>query len=146
MAIIAPSSGITLCLNRLRRTIGDDLSRSLFSFRGQLRGKKKLAKKTTTIKVRLLKDVPGFGRKGAFSGLVMRQFLTFADRHDYSYRTRSNEKLVVPATTSRIRDCCISSRSQAAISGRRERFHLRHPAEGRQRSQSGPARTHRGPN
>lgn len=56
-----------LCLNCLRRTIGDDISQSFFPFHRQLRGKKKTAKRPTTINVKLLQDIPGYGRKGTVS-------------------------------------------------------------------------------
>lgn len=54
-----------LCLNCLRRTIGDDISQSFFPFHRQVRGKKKkTAQRPTTINVKLLQDIPGYGRKG----------------------------------------------------------------------------------
>lgn len=64
MAGLLSSARNPLCLACIRRLAGDDLSQSWFPFYRQLRGKKKIAKRTTTIKVKLLEDIKGYGKKG----------------------------------------------------------------------------------
>ena len=54
----------TLCSSCIHRIAGDDISHLWFPFYRQLRGKKKSAKRPTTINVKLLEDIIGFGRKG----------------------------------------------------------------------------------
>lgn len=54
----------TLCSSCIHRMVGDDISHLWFPFYRQLRGKKKSAKRPTTINVKLLEDIIGFGRKG----------------------------------------------------------------------------------
>ncbi|KAL6718962.1 Fructose-bisphosphate aldolase 1 [Lecanora helva] len=62
-----PSWKTALCFSCWRRAIGDDIPQSQFPFQRQLRGKKKSAKRPTTIKVRLLQDITGYGRKGSIT-------------------------------------------------------------------------------
>ena len=64
MAGLLSSARNPLCLVCIRRLAGDDLSKSWFPFYRQLRGKKKIARRTTTIKVKLLEDIKGYGKKG----------------------------------------------------------------------------------
>lgn len=64
MAMSATSFRSPLCLSCMRRVVGDDLTQSWYPFHRQLRGKKKTAKRPTTIKVKLLEDIKGYGRKG----------------------------------------------------------------------------------
>ena len=53
-----------LCSSCIRRIALNDRSQSIFPFHRQVRGKKKSAKRPTTIKVELLEDIKGYGRKG----------------------------------------------------------------------------------
>lgn len=53
-----------LCLSCMRRIAGDGLPQLSPPSLTQIRGKKKTAKKITTINVRLLADIKGYGRKG----------------------------------------------------------------------------------
>lgn len=64
MAALSISARSTLCPSCIRRIAGDDISQLWFPFQRQLRGKKKSAKPPTTINVKLLEDITGFGRKG----------------------------------------------------------------------------------
>ncbi|MCJ1359108.1 MAG: hypothetical protein MMC33_009108 [Icmadophila ericetorum] len=53
------------CLSCLRRSIAIELREPVSTFRVQLRGKKKSAKDTGTIQVKLLRDIRGWGRQGS---------------------------------------------------------------------------------
>ncbi|KAH8808189.1 hypothetical protein F5884DRAFT_359311 [Xylogone sp. PMI_703] len=52
------------CINCVRRIVGSFPDRVSTPIRQQVRGKKKLAKASNNIKVRLLQDIPHYGRKG----------------------------------------------------------------------------------
>lgn len=64
MAALSTYARSTLCSSCIRRIASDDISQLWFPFHRQLRGKKKSAKRPTTINVKLLEDIEGFGRKG----------------------------------------------------------------------------------
>ena len=59
-----------------RQLIADDLSKACSPFYKQVRGKKKTAKRITTINVKLLEDVKGYGKKGGSIVTKRDQFLT----------------------------------------------------------------------
>lgn len=63
MAHLVSSFKNPLCFSCIRRIIGDDIAQSWFPFHRQVRGKKKIAQ-PTTIKVKLLQDIKGYGKKG----------------------------------------------------------------------------------
>lgn len=65
MARLAISARNPLCISCIRQLVVDDLSKSWFPFYRQVRGKKKTAKRITTINVRLLEDIRGYGKKGS---------------------------------------------------------------------------------
>ncbi|CAF9942233.1 hypothetical protein IMSHALPRED_003427 [Imshaugia aleurites] len=65
MATLSISARSSLCASCIRRISWDDISQLWFPFHRQLRGKKKSAKRPTTINVKLLEDIVGFGRKGS---------------------------------------------------------------------------------
>ena len=65
MARLSISARNSLCISCIRQLVVDDLSKSWFPFYRQVRGKKKTAKRITTINVRLLEDIRGFGKKGS---------------------------------------------------------------------------------
>lgn len=52
------------CAPCIRRLVSLDISEATFPFHRQLRGKKKTAKLPHTVKVRLLRDIRGYGRQG----------------------------------------------------------------------------------
>lgn len=64
MAALSIPIRSTLCSSCIRRMVGYDISQLWFPSHRQLRGKKKSAKRPTTINVKLLEDIIGFGRKG----------------------------------------------------------------------------------
>ena len=64
MAALSTSARYTCCSFCIRRIARDDVSQLWFPFYRQLRGKKKSAKRPTTINVKLLEDISGFGGKG----------------------------------------------------------------------------------
>ena len=64
MAALSTSARSTLCTTCIRRIAGDDISHLWLPFHRQMRGKKKSAKGPTTINVKLLEDIEGFGQKG----------------------------------------------------------------------------------
>ncbi|KAI9815259.1 MAG: hypothetical protein M1827_002739 [Pycnora praestabilis] len=65
MSLPTASSKIPQCSNCFRRFFALAFDNWVGSSRQQVRGKKKLARPTSSIKVRLLQDVPRFGRQGA---------------------------------------------------------------------------------
>ena len=65
MTALSTSARSDLCSSCIRRVAGGDISQLWFPFHRQLRGKKKKTTKLpTTINVKLLDDIKGFGRKG----------------------------------------------------------------------------------
>ncbi|MCJ1281686.1 hypothetical protein MMC26_001008 [Xylographa opegraphella] len=64
MSSFTRSSMVPQCFACIRQVLGNDLSLPLSPFRTQVRGKKKL-RLPTTINVKLLRDVRGYGRKGS---------------------------------------------------------------------------------
>ena len=64
MAALLNFSRSALCSSCVSRVVGDDIAQLCFPFRRQLRGKKKSVKRPTTINVKLLVDIKGFGPKG----------------------------------------------------------------------------------
>ena len=64
MTALSTSARSTLCSSCIQRISGGDISQLWFPFHRQLRGKKKSTKLPTTINVKLLDDIKGFGRKG----------------------------------------------------------------------------------
>jgi hypothetical protein len=66
MSLVSFSLGRPQCLSCIRRALNGFNHAWVSSTRPQIRGKKKLAK-STTIKVRLLADIPRYGRKGISS-------------------------------------------------------------------------------
>ena len=65
MAGLSISTRNPLCISCIRQLVADDLSKSWFPFHRQVRGKKKTTKRITTINVRLLEDIRGYGKKGS---------------------------------------------------------------------------------
>ena len=65
MARLPISARSPFCISCIRQLVADDLSKSWFPFYRQVRGKKKTAKRITTINVRLLEDIRGYGKKGS---------------------------------------------------------------------------------
>ena len=65
MAGLSLSARNPLCISCIRQLVADDLSKSGSPFYQQVRGKKKTAKRITTINVRLLEDIRGYGKKGS---------------------------------------------------------------------------------
>ena len=72
MAGLPSLRGTSICFACIRRLARDDLSESLFPFQRQLRGKKKTAKRPTTVNVRLLEDIQGYGKKGELQDMTRR--------------------------------------------------------------------------
>lgn len=66
MSLLSFSPGRPQCLSCMRRALNGFNDAWVASTRPLIRGKKKLAK-STTIKVRLLADIPRYGRKGISS-------------------------------------------------------------------------------
>ncbi|MCJ1403107.1 hypothetical protein MMC11_006330 [Xylographa trunciseda] len=64
MSMLSRSSRVPQCFACIRQIFGSDLSLPLSPFRTQVRGKKKV-RLPTTINVKLLKDVRGYGRRGS---------------------------------------------------------------------------------
>ena len=64
MSALSFLSARPMCLFCMGQAIRDDLAQTPRLSYTQLRGKKKAAKKPTTINVKLLKDIKGYGRKG----------------------------------------------------------------------------------
>ena len=96
MSLVSFSRGRPQCLSCMRRTLNGFNDAWVSSTRPQIRGKKKLAK-STTIKVRLLADIPRYGRKGISS------------RHSYICHEieRNAKKLVgsiIPISPGRMRN------------------------------------------
>ncbi|KAI9738909.1 MAG: hypothetical protein M1818_005222 [Claussenomyces sp. TS43310] len=69
MASLVGSSRTPQCMSCMRRVTAGFGDAWLAPARQQVRGKKKLAK-VTTIKVRLLEDLPRYGRQGAIIPLA----------------------------------------------------------------------------
>ncbi|KAL2046351.1 hypothetical protein N7G274_001798 [Stereocaulon virgatum] len=67
MAGLCNSARTPLCLACTRRLVRDDLSQLWSPFFTQIRGKKKTAKRPTTIKVKLLEDIKGYGKQGSIT-------------------------------------------------------------------------------
>ena len=65
MAGLSISARNPLCLSCIRQLVADDISKSWVPFYRQVRGKKKTAKRITTINVRLLEDIRGYGKRGS---------------------------------------------------------------------------------
>ena len=63
MSLLARNSRAPQCFACIRQVLGSDLSLPLSPFRTQVRGKKKI-RLPTTINVKLLRDVRGYGRRG----------------------------------------------------------------------------------
>ena len=55
---------VPFCLQCLRAIARPDISNLAVPFQQQHRGKKKVAKASSTIKVKLLEDIKGYGRSG----------------------------------------------------------------------------------
>jgi hypothetical protein len=96
MSLVSFSRGRPQCLSCMRRTLNGFNDAWVSSTRPQIRGKKKLAK-STTIKVRLLADIPRYGRKGISS------------RHPYIYcEIEHNAKTlvgsIIPISPGRMRN------------------------------------------
>ncbi|MCJ1431431.1 hypothetical protein MMC27_000784 [Xylographa pallens] len=64
MSLLARNSRVPQCFACIRQVLGNDLSLPLSPFRTQVRGKKKI-RLPTTINVKLLRDVRGYGRRGS---------------------------------------------------------------------------------
>ena len=64
MAILAHTVRPSLCLSCLQRVLSNDYAPFTGLSYIQIRGKKKMPKKRTTINVRLLQDVKGYGPRG----------------------------------------------------------------------------------
>ncbi|KAL9635062.1 MAG: hypothetical protein Q9164_003707 [Protoblastenia rupestris] len=65
MSALSFLSARPMCLLCMGQAIRDDLAQTSRLSYTQLRGKKKAARKPTTINVKLLKDIKGYGRKGS---------------------------------------------------------------------------------
>lgn len=64
MATFMSPFRVPRCTSCIRRVASLDISEATFPFHRQLRGKKKTTKLPHTAKVRLLRDIRGFGRQG----------------------------------------------------------------------------------
>lgn len=85
----------SICSNCLRQAVVDDISQSIFPFYRQIRGKKKTSKGPTTINVKLLQDMPGYGRK---SKIILLEFLL------YIILTYANADTITPVEPGRMRN------------------------------------------
>ena len=63
MSLLARNSRMPQCFACIRQALGSDLSLPPSPFRTQVRGKKKI-RLPTTINVKLLRDIRGYGRRG----------------------------------------------------------------------------------
>lgn len=93
-----------LCLSCIRQLVADDLSKSWFPFHRQVRGKKK-TKRITTINVRLLEDVTGYGKKGSITPVEPgRMRNTWYPQQKAEYVTASKLQGLKPQKLEAVRD------------------------------------------